>query len=209
MPNRGRPSQPGPRQKLGDVTASVSNRKPVQSLRKPLPQDAKRPRIPHHESLGPNGDLLHLSTNAAPRPPPPENKRLSAIAETNRTSQRYSQSSASTNASVELHGKKRKSQIGPWLLGRSLGAGATARVRLARHVVSGQEAAIKIISRNVAKQHRSESVVVMDNLLAAEPRFVVEKRVPFNIEREILIMKLIQHPNVLRLYDVWENRGEM
>lgn len=29
------------------------------------------------------------------------------------------------------------------------------------------------------------------------------------IEREIVIMKLIEHPNVMRLYDVWETQSEL
>lgn len=29
------------------------------------------------------------------------------------------------------------------------------------------------------------------------------------IEREIVIMKLIEHPNVLRLLDVWETGSEL
>jgi len=29
------------------------------------------------------------------------------------------------------------------------------------------------------------------------------------IEREIVIMKLIEHPNVLRLMDVWETSAEL
>lgn len=29
------------------------------------------------------------------------------------------------------------------------------------------------------------------------------------IEREIVIMKLIEHPNVLRLYDVWETGSDL
>jgi len=29
------------------------------------------------------------------------------------------------------------------------------------------------------------------------------------IEREIVIMKLIEHPNVLRLYDVWETGNDL
>ena len=29
------------------------------------------------------------------------------------------------------------------------------------------------------------------------------------IEREIVIMKLIDHPNVLNLYDVWETANEL
>ena len=31
----------------------------------------------------------------------------------------------------------------------------------------------------------------------------------FGIEREIVIMKLIDHPNVMNLFDVWETNGEL
>ncbi|KAL9106320.1 MAG: hypothetical protein Q9227_008656 [Pyrenula ochraceoflavens] len=40
--------------------------------------------------------------------------------------------------------------------------------------------------------------------IAAGPRHM-----PFGIEREVVIMKLIKHPSVISLYDVWENRGEL
>jgi serine/threonine protein kinase len=35
------------------------------------------------------------------------------------------------------------------------------------------------------------------------------KRMPVGIEREVAIMKLIRHPNIMKLYDIWENRTEM
>jgi serine/threonine protein kinase len=34
-------------------------------------------------------------------------------------------------------------------------------------------------------------------------------KVLLGIEREIVIMKLIDHPNVLNLYDVWETSAEL
>ena len=34
-------------------------------------------------------------------------------------------------------------------------------------------------------------------------------KVMLGIEREIVIMKLIDHPNVLNLYDVWETSSEL
>ena len=139
-----------------------------------------------------------------------ENKHLSTVIDGHRDAKRDSQSSVSTNASGAQWGeRKRKTHIGPWLLGRTLGKGATCRVRKAKHEISGQEAAIKIVSRKVAIGQRSESVMAMDHLLAQHPRWAQERRVPFGIEREIVIMKLIEHPNIVRLYDVWENRGEM
>lgn len=35
------------------------------------------------------------------------------------------------------------------------------------------------------------------------------EKVLLGIEREIVIMKLIDHPNVLSLYDVWETSSEL
>ena len=35
------------------------------------------------------------------------------------------------------------------------------------------------------------------------------EKVLLSIEREIVIMKLIDHPNVLNLYDVWETTNEL
>lgn len=34
-------------------------------------------------------------------------------------------------------------------------------------------------------------------------------KVMLGIEREIVIMKLIDHPNVLNLFDVWETSSEL
>jgi len=34
-------------------------------------------------------------------------------------------------------------------------------------------------------------------------------KVLLSLEREIVVMKLIDHPNVLSLYDVWETHREL
>jgi BR serine/threonine kinase len=51
------------------------------------------------------------------------------------------------------------------------------------HHKTGRKVAIKIVNR----EKLNESVLM-------------------KVEREITIMKLIEHPNVLRLYDVYENK---
>jgi len=56
-------------------------------------------------------------------------------------------------------------------------------VKLGTHCVLGKKVAIKIIN----KDKLTESVLQ-------------------KVEREIAIMKLIEHPHVLGLYDVYENR---
>ena len=56
-------------------------------------------------------------------------------------------------------------------------------VKMGTHCVQGKKVAIKIIN----KDKLTESVLQ-------------------KVEREIAIMKLIEHPHVLGLYDVYENR---
>ncbi|KHJ43853.1 kinase domain protein [Trichuris suis] len=73
--------------------------------------------------------------------------------------------------------------VGPYKLERTLGKGQTGLVKLGTHISSGRKVAIKIIR----KEKLSDSVLM-------------------KVEREIAIMKLIDHPYILRLYDVYENR---
>ncbi|KAL4870455.1 hypothetical protein BDV12DRAFT_207737 [Aspergillus spectabilis] len=120
-----------------------------------------------------------------------------------------SKRSSAVSAASIISGKgKRKTHVGPWQLGRTLGSGATGRVRLAKHAVTGQTAAIKIVSKKCAAISQSDSIAAMDknagNFIGSGTR-----QMPSGIEREVVIMKLIEHPNVISLYDVWENRGEL
>ncbi|XP_049839282.1 serine/threonine-protein kinase BRSK2 isoform X2 [Schistocerca gregaria] len=73
--------------------------------------------------------------------------------------------------------------VGPFRLEKTLGKGQTGLVKLGVHCVMGKKVAIKIINR----EKLSESVLM-------------------KVEREIAIMKLIDHPHVLGLSDVYENK---
>ena len=159
--------------------------------------------IPHHGSLAPGGNL-QIFNDAIHPVAKAEDKRISAISsEDARNSNRNSHiSNTSTNASGK---SRRKTHIGPWQLGKTVGKGASGRVRKARHAVTGKYAAIKIVSRKQAEMLRSTSLAVMDTMFRSDDKGMI----PFGIEREVVIMKLIEHPNVISLYDVWENRGEL
>lgn len=77
---------------------------------------------------------------------------------------------------------------------RSLG-----RVKIAKHAITQKYAAIKIVPKGLILSSRmsmSEAGAKADKIL-------------LGIEREIVIMKLIDHPNVLNLYDVWETSTEL
>lgn len=103
-----------------------------------------------------------------------------------------------------------KTRIGPWVLGDELGRGATGCVRLCRHRVTQQIAAVKILCKDSAKLVQAASIINIDNQDRYLPEDISkERRIPVSIEREVAILKLIQHPNITRLYDIWENRRQM
>ncbi|KAG6891207.1 hypothetical protein C0995_008459 [Termitomyces sp. Mi166 len=96
-------------------------------------------------------------------------------------------------------------RIGLWKIGRELGSGSSARtsdlpgrVKIARHSETGQYAAIKIISK-----------VALNSRVSINRMADATQHLQLAIEREIVVMKLLDHPNVMRLYDVWETSTEL
>ncbi|KAG2229922.1 hypothetical protein INT48_008303 [Thamnidium elegans] len=85
------------------------------------------------------------------------------------------------NSPIMSPGNRRRKDVGDYWLGKTLGRGSSGRVKIGIHKVTGEKVAIKIIS----KSH-----------LAANAS--VEKAV----KREIAVMKLISHPNIMSLLDV-------
>ena len=181
---------------------------PVSPHRRASNPTSSSPRLPHHESLKPEGNLS-VRDRAAGKVPAYENKRLSTVAdEISAESKRDSQISTASTVSATAKGK-RKTHVGPWQLGKTLGKGATGRVRLAKHAATGQTAAVKIVSKKSAALVQSASMARMDHEDTASMVATGPRTMPFGIEREVVIMKLIEHPNIINLYDIWENRGEL
>jgi len=77
--------------------------------------------------------------------------------------------------------------IGDYLVGRKLGTGSFGEVRLAQHVRTGHEVAVKILNRK-----RINSLNMGDKVM-----------------REINILKLFMHPHIIRLYEVIQNPAEI
>jgi serine/threonine protein kinase len=75
---------------------------------------------------------------------------------------------------------RRKTRVGPYELGKTIGEGSFAKVKHARDSRTGAVCAIKVLDRNHVLRHR-----------------MVEQ-----IKREISTMKLIKHPNVVQLHEV-------
>ncbi|UNI24196.1 Non-specific serine/threonine protein kinase [Purpureocillium takamizusanense] len=122
---------------------------------------------------------------------------------------RFSQASYASSSSSRSK-RSYKTHVGPWQLGRTLGKGSSARVRLCRHNVTKQLAAVKIVNRRMAYLVQDSSLAALSKWDSSLPEQINgEMRVPMAIEREVAILKLIEHPNIMRLYDIWENRSEI
>ncbi|RXW21251.1 hypothetical protein EST38_g4615 [Candolleomyces aberdarensis] len=89
--------------------------------------------------------------------------------------------------------------IGPWILGECVGKGASGRVKIARHRRTRQLAAVKILPITPLVNSRAS--------LATQQAKSEKQRL--GIDREITMMKLMNHPNIMRIYDVYEGEKEL
>ncbi|XP_029112314.1 serine/threonine-protein kinase BRSK2 isoform X1 [Scleropages formosus] len=88
-----------------------------------------------------------------------------------------------SSSGKDAPGAQHANYVGPYRLEKTLGKGQTGLVKLGVHCVTCQKVAVKIVNR----EKLSESVLM-------------------KVEREIAILKLIEHPHVLKLHDVYENK---
>ncbi|KAG6896392.1 hypothetical protein C0992_008601 [Termitomyces sp. T32_za158] len=89
--------------------------------------------------------------------------------------------------------------IGPWILGECVGKGASGRVKIARHRLTGQLAAVKILP--IAPLVNSRASLATQQAKSDKQRL--------GIDREITMMKLMNHPSIMRIYDVYEGEKEL
>ncbi|OVA11558.1 Protein kinase domain [Macleaya cordata] len=78
-------------------------------------------------------------------------------------------------------------RVGKYELGRTMGEGSFAKVKFARDIETGENFAIKILDKEKLLKHK------MIN----------------QIKREISTMKLIRHPNVIRMYEVMASKTKI
>ncbi|KAJ5078623.1 serine/threonine-protein kinase brsk2-like protein [Anaeramoeba ignava] len=79
-------------------------------------------------------------------------------------------------------------KIGNYIIGKTLGIGSTGKVKLGIEEETEEKVAIKIISKKEIK---------------------TKKNALIKIEREIAILKLLSHPHVLKLHDVYESSSHL
>ncbi|KAL9262229.1 CBL-interacting serine/threonine-protein kinase 23-like protein [Drosera capensis] len=94
---------------------------------------------------------------------------------------------SSSSGGGGIGGGGTRTRVGRYELGRTLGEGTFAKVKFARNTVTGENVAIKILDKEKVLKHK------MIN----------------QIKREISTMKLIRHPNVIRLYEVMASKTKI
>ncbi|XP_054818284.1 CBL-interacting protein kinase 32-like [Prosopis cineraria] len=82
---------------------------------------------------------------------------------------------------------KIKRRVGKYEVGRTIGEGTFAKVRFARNSETGEAVALKILDKEKVLKHKMAE----------------------QIRREIATMKLIKHPNVVRLYEVMGSKTKI
>lgn len=86
---------------------------------------------------------------------------------------------AGSNASETPSGRTGQ-RIGQYSVKKTLGEGSFGKVKLAVHRVSGQEVALKIISR----------------------KKLISRDMAGRVEREIQYLQLLRHPHIIKLYEI-------
>ena len=73
--------------------------------------------------------------------------------------------------------------VGPYVLEDTVGAGSTSKVKLGRHKQTGKQVAVKIVRKYLMQ----EDVAVKQK-----------------VEREVKVLKLLNHPNIMKMHDVMQ-----
>ncbi|CAI5472785.1 unnamed protein product [Closterium sp. Yama58-4] len=84
-----------------------------------------------------------------------------------------------------MRGSSGVKRVGKYELGRTLGEGNFAKVKLGQDVESGRRVAIKVMDKDRILQHRMAD----------------------QIKREVSIMKMVRHPNIVQLIELEDFQG--
>ncbi|KAF6153721.1 hypothetical protein GIB67_000954 [Kingdonia uniflora] len=80
-----------------------------------------------------------------------------------------------------------RTRLGKYEIGKTLGEGSFAKVKYAKNVETGESVAIKVLDKDHVLRHK-----------------MIEQ-----IKREISTMKMIKHPNVIKLYEVMASKTKI
>ncbi|KAF2600113.1 hypothetical protein F2Q68_00007634 [Brassica cretica] len=95
-------------------------------------------------------------------------------------------------------------RVGKYEVGKTIGQGTFAKVRYAKNTETGESVALKILDKQKLLKNNKMSVQVKLTFLMPPPPLS-----HYMIKREISTMKLINHPNVVRLYEVLASKTKI
>ncbi|KAK6124060.1 hypothetical protein DH2020_042206 [Rehmannia glutinosa] len=93
-------------------------------------------------------------------------------------------------------GNSGRTRVGRYELGRTLGEGTFAKVKFARNLETGENVAIKILDKEKVLKHKMIGQIISSIFLLTGLS-------------EISTMKLIRHPNVIRMFEVMASKTKI
>ncbi|XP_074192625.1 serine/threonine-protein kinase MARK2 isoform X2 [Rhinolophus sinicus] len=98
--------------------------------------------------------------------------------------------------------------IGNYRLLKTIGKGNFAKVKLARHILTGKEVAVKIIDKTQLNSSSLQKNPSSGSVWRGPEGSKLSKHDPwhfiFQLFREVRIMKVLNHPNIVKLFEVIE-----
>ncbi|KAL2885765.1 Serine/threonine-protein kinase HSL1 [Ceratocystis lukuohia] len=198
-----------PRQPLSDAPTRANQGRRYSSLPAGIRGNGKKYRAPELVAIMGDGPVTAMQQDEVMRSERAATHSLRHKALHNAYAQQSDNGNVYRQPSIDLSARCErgyKINIGPWKLAHTLGRGASAEVKFCRHRVTGQPAACKIVSKHSSTLIQAGSLAALDRIDARmQQKLKNQMRVPVAVEREVAILKLVQHPNIMKLYDIWEN----
>ena len=116
-----------------------------------------------------------------------ENAKLRQQQEQAAQTQAQTQIQTIANQDKDNNKGQQRKVVGPYMLGKSIGEGTFGKVRLAVHMPTGEQVAVKILEKSRIKEQ-------------ADVR---------RVNREIKILKKSVHPNIIQLYEVLDTQNSI
>lgn len=116
-----------------------------------------------------------------------KNSGVSAFSEEKTLNMTLKNPTSSQNVSQSKKEKDKK-QKGNYILGKTLGEGAFGKVKVAKHIFTQQQVAIKILDKTKMLDEEDDII---------------------RVQKEISILKKIKHKNIIQLYEIMESKRNL